>query len=707
MVQNAPENWPALRQDLQLHAGPSQAGGAPSWVLHDPVAHRFYEISWPAFEILSRWSLRDPDAIVRDVHARTTLHIGGEDIVALRKFLEQNFLLDQHGPEHTARLQQAGAMQRSGGLSWLLKHYLFFRVPLFRPTALLNGLTPRLAWCFHPVFWKALVLLALAALVGVSFQWDAFVGTFVGYAGWTSALGILISLGFAKIAHELGHALAAHRHGCRVPQMGVAFMVMMPVLYTDTTDAWKLPSRTARMQIAAAGMATELMLAVVATWLWMWLPDGPARAGAFMLATTTWLLTLAVNLSPFMRFDGYYLLSDAVGIPNLHERAFALGRWKLRQVLLGWRDPAPEDFSPRATGWLILFAYLTWLYRLVLFLGIALLVYHLFFKALGLLLLAVELVWFVFLPIGRELRQWWQGRSGHRWTPSSILSSAGLVLGLLALCVPWPSGVHAPAVLGAGQSQWLYAPMAAQIKTLDVRYGDAVSEGQTVVALASPDLEHQLAAASAREQSMEWKLAQQPLHADLMGLGPALREQWAAAKAERSGQMALRDQLDVRAGIRGRVMKVAPGLQPGVWVRQGEPLVQVVAESATRIDAYVVNEDMPRIQVGDEARFLPEDWRLSAWNCQVAALDRVALSSLEHAFLGSPHGGPLPASVDAKGQTVPLHAVFRVRLDQCDGGDATVLQERPGVMVIGATGRSVAGGWIRRAVDLWNRESGL
>jgi putative peptide zinc metalloprotease protein len=228
-----------------------------------------------------------------------------------------------------------------------------------------------------------------------------------------------------------------------------------------------------------------------------------------------------------------------------------------------------------------------------------------------------------------------------------------------------------------------------------------------VVTLASPDLEHQLAAASAREQSMEWKLAQQPLHADLMGLGPALREQWAAAKAERSGQMALRDQLDVKAGIRGRVMKVAPGLQPGVWVRQGEPLVQVVAESATRIDAYVVNEDMPRIQVGDEARFLPEDWRLSAWNCQVAALDRVALSSLEHAFLGSPHGGPLPASVDAKGQTVPLHAVFRVRLDQCGGGDATVLQERPGVVVIGATGRSVAGGWIRRAVDLWNRESGL
>lgn len=707
MVPNAPASLPPLRQDLQLHAGPAEAGGAPSWVLHDPVAHRFYEISWPAFEILSRWAMREPDAVVADVCARTTLHIGMADIEELRTLLEQNFLLDQHGSEHTARLQRAGAMHRVGKLQWLLKHYLFFRVPLFRPTSLLNWLSPRMAWCFHPVFWKTLVFLGLAALVGVSFQWDAFVGTFIGYAGWTSVIGILVSLGVAKLAHEMGHALAAHRHGCRVPQMGVAFMVMMPVLYTDTTDAWKLPSRKARMQIAAAGMATELMLAVVATWAWMWLPDGPVRAGVFMLATTTWVLTLVVNLSPFMRFDGYYLLSDAVGIANLHERAFALGRWKLRRVLLGWSDPAPEDLSPRATGLLIGFAYLTWIYRLVLFLGIALLVYHLFFKALGLLLLAVELAWFVWRPISQELKQWWQGRSSHRWTRSSMLSTTGLLLALLALCVPWPGGVRAPAVLGADQSQWLYAPMAAQIKSLDTRYGHSVTQGQTVVALASADLDQHLAAARVREQSMQWKLAQQPLNAHLRGLGPALREQWAAAKAELAGQLALSDQLEVRAGISGRVMKVSPGLQPGVWVRRGEPLVQVVAEGAARVDAYVVNEDMPRIQLGDAARFMPEDWRVPALNCQVASLDRVALSHLEHAFLGSPHGGSLPASVDAQGQTVPLHAVFQVRLDRCDGEATPALQEKPGVVAIGSTGRSVLEGWIEKAVDLWNRESGL
>lgn len=707
MLPFATESLPGLRQDLQLHAGPAAPGGAPSWVLHDPVANRFFEISWPAFEILSRWSLREPGAIVREVCARTTLHIGEEDVEEVRQFLEQNFLLDQHGHEHTARLQRAVSSQRLNRMMWLLKNYLFFRVPLIRPTAILNWLSPKVKWCFHSSFWVVLMFLALTALVGVSFQWDAFVGTFVGYAGWTSAVGVIFSLGFAKVAHELGHGLAAHRHGCRVPQMGVAFMVMVPVLYTDTTDAWKLPSRKARMQIAAAGMATELMLAVVATWAWMWLPDGPARAGAFMLATTTWVLTLAVNLSPFMRFDGYYLLSDVLGVPNLHDRAFALGRWKLRKVVLGWGDPPPEDLGPKKTGFLIAFAYLTWIYRLVLFLGIALLVYHLFFKALGLLLLVVELGWFVLLPVGREIRLWWQGRSEHRWTRSSFLSTAVLGLGLGVLCVPWPAGVRAPAVMGAEHAQWLYAPISAQIKTLDIRRGETVAQGQTVVALTSADLEHRIATASVREQSMQWKLAQQPLNADLQVLGTALREQWAAAKAELAGLVTLRDQLDIRAGVAGRVTAVTPGLAPGVWVRRGEPMVQVVSGDAIRVDVYVVSKDIARIQEGDAARFLPAHWQLPAVDCRVASLDRVALSHLDHAFLGSPHGGPLPASVDAQGQTVPLRGVFRVRLDQCGGEIAMGLQEQSGVAAIGSSGRSILLSWIGEVVDLWNREASL
>ena len=94
---------------------------------------------------------------------------------------------------------------------------------------------------------------------------------------------------FSVVLHEMGHALTARHFGCRVPAMGVAFLVMVPVLYTDTNDAWKLQSRRARLLIGAAGMLAELTLAVWATLLWCFLPDGPLRAGVFLLASTTWI----------------------------------------------------------------------------------------------------------------------------------------------------------------------------------------------------------------------------------------------------------------------------------------------------------------------------------------------------------------------------------------------------------------------------------
>lgn len=706
MAPPAPAHLPALRQELKLHAGPMDATGAPSWVLHDPVNHRFFEIGWPAFEILSRWSMRDPAAIAASIRAATTLSLDEEDVLGVLRFLEHNFLLDQYGPEHTARLQQVASGSRMGKLRWLLRHYLFFRVPLIRPAPVLRVLAPWVRWCFQPAFWLALAAAAVLALLGLSFQWDAFAGTFVRYAGWGAVLGIGACLGLAKIAHEFGHALAAQRHGCRVPQMGVAFMVMVPVLYTDTTEAWKLPSRRARMQIAAAGMATELMLAVLATWLWLWLPDGPLRAGAFMLATTTWVLTLAINLSPFMRFDGYYLLSDALGIANLHERAFALGRWKLRQVLLGWDAPMPEDLGPRRTGFLIAFAYATWLYRLALFLGIALLVYHVFFKALGLSLLAVELGWFVAWPVCRELGVWWSERARVRWTRSSVATAAGAGMLLLALAVPWPTGVRAPAVLGADTAQWVYAPAAGQVRTMAVRHGQDVVEGELVLALSVPGLRYEQAGVRAREQALRWQLEQQTLSAELMARGPALREQWAAAQAELAGLQELQAQLAVKAGFAATVRQIAPGLQPGVWVQRGEPLLQLVGKGAPKVDAYVPADEVPRIEVGDRARFVPDDPGAPVVDCRVSFVDKVALSQLDHAFLGSPNGGEVPASTDGRGQTVPLHAMFRIRLDLCDAGSGA-RQELAGVAIIGATGRSLLDRWWRLGVGLWHREAGL
>src|SRR5690606_21301466 len=109
-----------------------------------------------------------------------------------------------------------------------------------------------------------------------------------------------------------------------------------------------------------------------------------------------------VNLNPLMRFDGYFLFSDLVRMPNLEARGHAMGRWHLRRLLFGLADPRPEP----GRSWLVGYAYAIWTYRLFLFLGIALAVYFLFFKALGIVLFLVEIVYFIGAPVFREARKW-------------------------------------------------------------------------------------------------------------------------------------------------------------------------------------------------------------------------------------------------------------------------------------------------------------
>jgi len=151
-----------------------------------------------------------------------------------------------------------------------------------------------------------------------------------------------LTLFFVKMLHELGHAYTARHYGLRVPTMGLAFLIFWPMFYTDNSDAWKLRKRTSRMAIAGAGTLVELGLAVPATFLWSFLPDGPLRSACFLIAATTWISSLLINLNPFLRFDGYYLLSDFLNVPNLQARAFALGKWHLRRFLAGIESPCPD-----------------------------------------------------------------------------------------------------------------------------------------------------------------------------------------------------------------------------------------------------------------------------------------------------------------------------------------------------------------------------
>ena len=377
-------SFPQLREDITLYPGPNARDGSPTWTIHDPPSNRFYRLGWFEFEMLRRWTLGNPTAIATAITSETTLTTTPSEVETFIDYLKQNNLIrpqTQRDQERFLKLQRN--RHRHWG-SWLLQNYLFLRIPLWHPDAFLQRTLPGIRWLFSGWFALFIGVTALSGLGLLMRQWESFWTTFLHFFTVTGTLYYAGALILSKTLHELGHAYTARHFGCRIPTMGVMFLVFWPVLYTETSEAWKLVSRRHRLAIGAAGMLAELGLAAMATLAWNFLPEGSAKSAAFLLASTLWILSLGINLNPLMRFDGYFLLSDMLEIANLQNRAFLYARWWLREWLFGFGMPAPERPSKGQRRFFILFAFGAWLYRFFLFLSIALVVYHFFFKLLGL-----------------------------------------------------------------------------------------------------------------------------------------------------------------------------------------------------------------------------------------------------------------------------------------------------------------------------------
>jgi len=237
---------PPLRQELGIYKAPVSPDGNPAWTLHDPSANKFYQLSWPAFEMVSRWELGTSDAVLESVRRETTITISEDDLVNLINFLEQNFLLDARG---TAKVLEGFKLQQMSWSKRLLKNYLFFRIPFLNPQNFLDKIGGWFSWIYTPWFFAGCIAALITAVFLISQQWENFRHSFTAYTTWEGVLALGIAVLIAKTAHEFGHALTAHRYGCRIPAMGVAFIVMFPMLYTDTNEVWKLSNRRERLAV--------------------------------------------------------------------------------------------------------------------------------------------------------------------------------------------------------------------------------------------------------------------------------------------------------------------------------------------------------------------------------------------------------------------------------------------------------------------------
>ena len=697
---------PPLRKHLEFLRGAPTPEGVPTWTIVDPIRNKYFQIEWHVYQLLQRWQCGTIEKLMQVIARDTTSRITAEDVEDLVKFLYANNLTEQSASGQTKDYVEQEAARHQAWWQWLLHHYLFVKIPLIHPHRFLQATLPVVApfytayagWCFGAI--------GLTGLFLVGRQWDTFISSFLHFFSWSGALAYGVVLCAVKVVHELGHAYTATRFGCRVPTIGVAFMVLMPVLYSDVSDSYRLSSKRKRLGIAAAGVIAELGLAAIATLLWAFLPDGVLRSAAFIVATSSWIMSLTINLNPLMRFDGYYLLADGLGLPNLQDRAFAFGQWWVRELLFAPRAPQPEQVSPSTRRTMILYAWSIWAYRLILFTGIAVMVYHYFFKVLGIALFLVEIVFFICLPIWRELKIWWERRGAFAQTGRFAVSTVGLVALLTLMCLPWAGRVSVPALLQAKVYATVYAPAPGRIATVAVRPGQSVREGDTLLVLESPKLAKDTKVAETQVALLDLRLQRQAGNLEDRAQGQVLAQSLEAKLTELDGLAEKQRKLLLQAPIDGIVADRADSLAPGRWINEKLPLAYILNPQKAVVVALAPVEDVNLLAVGQEALFIPNDITRSSYQARITEVREWDEQDFSLPYLASVYGGSVPVRKDAHGRLRAEQSVYRIELDVEDRAEALDQAVTGQLHIAGKTQSLMSRVWDR-VVAVAIRESGF
>ena len=691
---------PQLRQELNLFPAEAYEDGSPAWILADPLSNRHFRIGQLEVELLSFCGLGDEEKTAQLASIKLGHHVPVEQVIELFSFLRINNLV-QGDDSQLAWYQQQQAASKPSVFMHLAKSYLFFRIPLLHPDRFLTKTLKYVAYLGSSHSFILLGLLFIISLFLVSRQFDHFIGTFLHFFNTEGFSVYLLALTVIKILHELGHAYTAKNMGCKVPIIGVAFLVGWPILYTDTTDAWKLQSRKHRMFIGIAGITVELGIAIICLFLWCLVSDGLIRSVLFLLATTTWIMSIFVNFNPLMRFDGYYLLSDWLRMPNLEIRSFAMAKWWLREKLFALKVAPPETIRMK----LVFFSYAVWIYRFFLFLGIALLVYYFFFKALGILLFGVEIIYFIVRPIMNELKQWRNFWPHVTWNHATIRSSLLLLVILLLFFIPWRSSIEIPAFIKS-QYTILYAPVSGKVTQIKVKNNQPIHIGDTVMEMNSPQLSYEKEQSQRRYKELSWQR-------DFLGFDSKMRSQALVINSslitqnrrlrgliERDNKRRL---LSSNAGI---ITDTDVNIKVGDWIAEGTPLLSILDTRDLTVHAYIEEQYLSRIEIGQSGLFYPEKGHYSILEVEVTEIENMAVRTMDALYSASLFGGDVAVRENQQRELIPVISVYKIRLKITN--DFSNLQRViRGTVVLKADPESFYKRVKNRVVGVFRREGGF
>ncbi len=592
---------PRLRGHTQVHR---QTFRDQVWyVVQDHVTGRFHRLSPAAHYVLT---LMNGRRTVQEIWDLAAERFGDDlptqdEVIQLLARLHRADGLACDVPPDVVELTERADDIRQKTMWQSVKNPMALRVPLFDPDrfllATLPMVRPLFGW-FGAILWIGIVLTGavLAAL-----HWPLLTENVVDRVLTVENIALLLlAYPLIKAFHELGHAYATRLWGGEVHDIGIMFLVFMPVPYVDATAASALPGKWQRALVGAAGILVEVFIAAVAMIAWVHLEPGLARAFAFNVMLIAGVSTILFNGNPLLKFDGYYVLADLVEIPNLAARANQYLLYLVQRYLFGVTEADSPVTAPGERLWFVLYGLLSLAYRLFIVAVIVLFVAGQFFF-IGVLLAVWAVILMVIMPAGKGLWFLLTGPRlhGRRARAAGVVGAVtGALLAALFL-VPLPYATLAEGVVWVPEQSRVRAGAEGFIDQVLARPETTVAAGDPLFALADPFLGMRVdvLAAAVAELKLRHAAAYVTDRVEAELIGERLDQ--ATAEFERARQRAR----ELVVGSPGAGVFLVPGERdlPGRFVEKGATLGYVVGDRDPIVRVVVPQAEIDLVRQSAQA----------------------------------------------------------------------------------------------------------
>jgi len=521
---------------------------------------------------------------------------------------------------------------------------LFIKKKLGNPDRLLNVLHDWFGWVHSPagiVVWFVVCLSAIGSLIGNAEQFHSAPEGLLAQSNW---FWLGLSWAVLKFIHEIGHGLAAKRYGGKVPEAGVAFVLLIPMAYVDVTSSYRFPSRWHRIHTAIAGMYVELFIAAVAALIYPHIDSAEIRNQLYNVMFTASFSTVLFNANALMRFDGYFILSDLLNIPNLYTdgQQYTSGIWK--RIALG-EPRRPLDWRGGKGVAVRVYGIMAAFWRVVVAVSLSIAAAAMFHGA-GIVLSAFALAGWLLNPIMQLTKGQAQGNSkfGNRWRGVLVTGSVVAAITAALMLVPWPGDRTAPAIVQFEPLSVLRADSEGFVDEILVNNDEEVRAGQLLVRLRNRDL---VVERDELESELARSVTAQRMYLD--------HDELASAQIEERNQIEQQRQLDelnqqldaleIRAPHAGRVIARDLKARLGTYLHAGDPIVEVASDTQKQLHISIPQPDIDSFRVAIALNVHVYLSGKPAFDARLSSVDPSALRTPRHESFCAPNGGPISVVV--------------------------------------------------------------